>query len=190
MGQYKYYFRKPKSEIVKDVLNWLAISGAVCIAAGSPYFVQNFLKNFKNKNKYQNKKIHDTFYQLRKNGCIQIDRKNHQISISLTEKGKKKAGRFQIDSLKIKKPQKWDGKWRIVIFDIAQIENLKRNAFRGKLEELGFKCVQKSVWVYPYQCEDEIKLLRDFFGLNKKDIRLITAESIEDDISLRKIFNL
>lgn len=190
MSQYKYYFRKPKSEIVKDILSWLAIGGAVCIAATSPYFVQNFIKSFKNKNKYNNKKIHDTFYQLRKNGCIRIERKNHQISIFLTEEGKKKAGRFQIDSLKINKPKKWDGKWRIVIFDIIQLENFKRNAFRGKLEELGFKCMQKSVWVHPYQCQDEIKLLRDFFGLAKKDIRLITAESVEDDAYLKKIFDL
>lgn len=190
MSQYKYYFKKPKSEIVKDILNWLVVGGAICIAATSPYFVQNFIRSFKNKKKYEKKKIHDTFYQLKKNGCIKIERKNHQISIFLTEKGRKKAGRFQIDSLKITKPKKWDGKWRIVIFDIAQLENLKRNAFRGKLKELGFKCLQKSVWIHPYRCQDEVSLLRDFFGLAKKDIRLIVAEKIEDDDYFKKIFKL
>jgi DNA-binding transcriptional regulator PaaX len=99
-------------------------------------------------------------------------------------------GMFQIDSLKIDKPKKWDNKWRLVIFDIAQLHSIKRNAFRGKLKELGFRPLQKSVWINPYKCSDEIELLRDFFGLDKKDVRLITAENIEDDNYFKKIFNL
>lgn len=190
MNQYKYYFRKPKSEIVKDILYWLVVGGAVYVAATSPYFTLNLIRNFKNKDRYSNKRIYNAFYQLRKEGCIKIERKNHQVLISLTEKGKKKAGRFQIDSLKINKPKKWDGKWRIVIFDIVQLESLKRNAFRRKLQELGFRPLQKSVWIHPFQCQDEIKLLRDFFGLTRKDIQLITAESIEDDAYLKKTFKL
>jgi len=108
----------------------------------------------------------------------------------LTSEGKKKAGRFQIDSLKIAKPKNWDKKWRLVIFDISQLRQVMRNAFRGKLKELGFYPLQKSVWVCPYECQDEIALLRDFFGLNEKEIRLIRAEDIEDDSYLRKIFKL
>lgn len=190
MSQYKYYFRKPKSEIIKDIFYWLAVAGAVSIAATSPYFISNLMRSFKNAKKYKNKKIYDAFYRLKNEGCINIQNKNHQIYISLTEKGKKKAGRFQIDALKINKPKKWDGKWRLVIFDIVQLQNAKRNAFRGKLKELGFRHMQKSVWVCPYKCQDEVSLLRDFFGLNKKDIRLITAEDIEDDKYLKDIFKI
>ncbi|MEK9135109.1 MAG: hypothetical protein AAB451_02315 [Patescibacteria group bacterium] len=190
MSQYKYYFRKPKSEIAKDALRWLAISGAVAIAATSPYFVQNIIKNFKSAGKYQKKKVYDTFYNLRKRGFINFENKNHQIYISLTDKGKKAAGRFQIDDLKINKPKKWDGKWRLVIFDIIQLQRLKRDVFRGKLKELGFRPLQKSIWVCPYECKDEIRLLRDFFGLGKKEIRLITADDIEADNSLMEVFKI
>lgn len=190
MSKYKYYFAKPRSEIVKDVLGVLAITGIMCIAATSPYFATNLLKNIRNGKKYKSKKVYDTFYNLKKHGYINIEKKNHQIYISLTKEGRKKAGRFQIDSLKINKPKKWDRRWRIVIFDISHLKNLQRNAFRGKLKELGFHPLQKSVWINPYLCEDEIALLRDFFGLGQKEIRLITAENIEDDSYLRKIFNL
>jgi len=190
MTQYKYYFRKPKSEIVKDVLSWLVITGAIYIAAGSPYFILNLMKGFKKGKKYGKKKVYDVFYKLQKEGCIDIQERNHQIYITLTKKGRKRAGRFQIDSLKINKPKRWDGKWRLVIFDIAQLQRLKRNAFRGKLKELGFYPLQKSVWICPYKCRDEVELLREFFGLNKKEVRLITAENIEDDNYLRKIFKL
>lgn len=190
MSKYKYYFKKPKSEIVKDVLRGLAVAGAISIAATSPYFATNLMRSFQKSKKYESKKIYDAFYKLNKSGYIKIERKNHQIHIALTAEGKKKAGRFQIDSLKINKPKRWDGKWRIVIFDIAQLKNLQRNIFRAKLRELEFHPLQKSVWIHPYPCKDEIELLREFFGLIQKEIRLITAENIEDSAYLQEIFKI
>lgn len=193
MSKYKYYFRKPKSEISKDILKGLLFSGAVCVASTSPYFIINLINSFKKKRKwsqYKNKRIYNKFYDLRKEGCIKIEKKNHQIYISLTEKGKRKANWMQIDELKIKKTKKWDNKWRIVIFDISQLRTIHRNAFRGKIKESGFYQLQKSVWIHPYECKDEINLLRDFFGLNQKEVRLITANDIEDDGFLRKIFKI
>lgn len=193
MSKYKYYLKKPKSEITKDVLKWLAVSGAVYLAGSSPYFSFNLIKNFKKRHKYKKykkKRLYDTFYNFKKQGLLKIERRNHQVYISLTEKGRKKANWMQIDDLKIKKPKKWDRKWRVVIFDIVQLKTLQRNAFRSKIRELGFKPLQKSVWVHPFKCEDEVALLRDFFGLTKKEICLITAEKIENSNHLRKLFKL
>ena len=190
MSKYKYYFRKPRSEIVKDIFKILAVSGMVYVAASSPYFVLNLMRKFRRLKNYKKKKISDTFYNLRKQGCIKITKKNHQIYISLTEKGRKKAGWMQIDELKIKKPKKWDRKWRIVVFDIAQLKIIHRNAFRGKLKELGFKKLQKSVWVHPFECRDEVALLRDFFGLSEKEVILMTVEKLESDTFLRRLFKL
>lgn len=190
MTKYKYYFRKPKSEIIKDILYWLMVSGAISIAVTSPYFLINLLKSFGREKKYQKKKVYDTFYRLRKEGCIEIKKKNHQIYVSLTEKGKSKANWFQIDALKIKKPNKWDRKWRIVFFDISQLKKFYREAFRGKLKELCFYPLQKSVWIHPFDCYDEIELLRDFFGLTEKEVRFIKTEDIGEDSWLKRIFGL
>ncbi|MBI2041804.1 MAG: hypothetical protein HYT20_02150, partial [Candidatus Nealsonbacteria bacterium] len=87
-------------------------------------------------------------------------------------------------------PKKWDGKWRIVIFDISQPKLSKREAFRGKIKELGFYPLQKSVWVHPHECKGEIQVLKDFFGFSNKEIGVITAEKIDEDFFLRKIFKL
>ena len=190
MTKYKYYFRQPKSEIAKDIIKWLIVVGAVCIAATSPYFIRNLMRAFKNAKKYDKKKVYDTFYILQKQGDIRIAKKNKQIYISLTEKGKRKAGWMQIDRLKIKRPKKWDRKWRIVIFDISHLKNLHRDAFRGKLKELGFFPLQKSVWVHPFRCRDEVVLLRNFFGLTEKEIRLILADKIEKDGELKRVFGV
>src|SRR3989338_3057261 len=104
MSKYKYYFRKPKSAIAVDIFKWLAVAGAVSFAATSPYFALNILKGFNKARKYEKEKVCNTFYKLKKRGYINIQSKNHQLYISLTPEGRKKAGRFQIDSLTIKKP--------------------------------------------------------------------------------------
>ena len=41
----------------------------------------------------------------------------------------------------------WDGKWRIVIFDIPEQKRLIRDLFRRNLKKWGFKHLQKSVWI-------------------------------------------
>ena len=190
LAKYKYYFRKPKSEITKDIFKTIITGAFVCIAASSPYFTVNLLKNFSKWKKYPRKKIYDTFYKLKKKGLIKIEKKNHQIYIFLTKEGKKRAGMFQIDSLKIKKPKKWDKKWRILIFDIAQLKKFYREALRGKLKDLGFYQLQKSVWVHSFDCRSEIDLLKDFFGLSQKEMRLIIAGDIGEDKTIKKFFQL
>lgn len=190
VGKYKYYFRKPKSEIVKDVFYWLAVAGAVSIAATSPYFVQNLLRARRKWEKYPKRKISTTFDQLRRKGLISIGMHNKQIYISLTLEGRKKAGIFQINDLAIKKPKRWDRKWRLLTFDITQKKKVIREALRGKLKQLGFYPFQKSIWIHPYDCGAEIELLKDFFGLTDVEAQLIIAENIGIDGKWKKVFQL
>jgi hypothetical protein len=178
--KYKYYFKKPRSEIVKDCLSWLCVGGAVAIAATSPYFIQNLLCSYK---KF-------AFDRLRREGLISIQKRNHQIYISLTAEGRKKAGMFQIDALNIKRDKKWDRKWRLLSFDIPEKRKIVREALRGKLKELGFHPFQKSIWIYPYNCAPEIELLKTFFGLSDKEAQLIVAENISQSEDWRKVFSL
>ena len=188
--KYKYYLTKPKSEIVKDVFSLLFTGGAIIIAANSPYFLPNLIRKYERWRKYPRKKVSDTFYRLRQKGLIDIKTVNNQIYISLTDKGKKKAGIYQIDKLKITRPKRWDGKWRIILFDIPEKKKISREALRGKLKELGFFMFQKSAWIYPFECRAEIELLRDFFGLSNNEMRIIISENIEDDSILKEKFKL
>lgn len=188
--KYKYYFKKPKSEIVRDVVNWLAVAGAISIAATSPYFLINLVRSIPRWGSYKRRNVSNVFRRLRKQGCLNIEYKGNQIHISLTKKGEKLAGWMQINALKIKKPKKWDRKWRMVIFDISQLKKSHREAFRGKLKELSFRPLQKSVWIHPFDCRDEIELLRDFFRLSQNEMRLIIANNIGPDGHLRKNFKI
>lgn len=190
MSKYKYYLKKPKSEITKDVFLWLAMGGAIAIAVTSPYFGANLARALLKRKKHKPKDVYDTFRRLQKEGCIGITKKNHQIYIYLTEKGEKRAGIYQINDLKIKKAKRWDRKWRLIVFDIEELKRAKREAFRGILKNLGVKPLQQSVWLYPYECRREIDLLRDFFGLTQKELRYIITNSIGEDLEWRREFHL
>lgn len=190
VAKYKYYFSKPRSEIVKDIFYWLMIAGAVSIAATSPYFAANLLKSRAKLEKYPNKKISSSFYNLKRQGLINIKKSNHQIYISLTDAGKKKAGWMQIDQLKIIRPKKWDKKWRLLMFDISQMRKVLREALRGKLKELEFAPFQKSIWICPFDCRAEVELLKSFFGLSDEEVCLVAIENIGDDRKFKKIFHL
>jgi len=173
----------------KEILKYLLLAGAVYIAASSPYFALNLMKNI-SKPKPQKRKFTNAFNYLKKRGLIEIQRKGHDVCLALTKEGKKRAGKYQIDDLEIEKPKKWDKKWRVIIFDIPVASRMIRDAFRRKLKEFGFQPLQKSVWVYPYSCQEEIELLREFFGLNKRQIQILEVVKLEEDKFFRKIFGL
>jgi len=94
--------------------------------------------------------------------------------------------------LKIAKPKKWDGKWRVFIFDIPsypKIYNKAREALRDKIKTLGFFQLQKSVWVYPYECEDEILFLAEIYNV-QKFIEILTVDKMLYGEKLKKEFKL
>ena len=190
----------------KIVLQVLLITGAVAIAASSPMFgaalVREFKKEMRRKNRlglkynvpqkeeYPKEKIQSAFYYLKNKGLLEVEYRGPQMYITLTEKGKKKAGKYKIDELKIEKSKIWDKKWRVLIFDISDKHKVKREALRGKLKQLGLYQLQKSVWIYPYEFSDVVKILREFFGLTDDEMKVIAASEIEKDARAREFFKL
>lgn len=185
------YFQRPKGKIVRDILYWIAIAGVVTIAATSPYFVRDLLKVWHRRKQYKQKSIETAFYRLRREGLIMVERKEHDYSVLLTNKGKKRAGLVQLDFLKVSVPKQWDQKWRFLMFDVKQTQRWKRDVLRSFLRRLNFVQFQKSVWIHPYDCEKEVKFLQELLGLNASEIQLIIATDIgESEIPLRKKFKL
>src|SRR5512140_3135985 len=54
----------------------------------------------------------------------------------------------------------WDGRWRLVIFDVPTARNTERARLRRYLREHGFGCLQRSVWVTPDALNEEKTILR------------------------------
>jgi len=190
MKKYKYYLRKPRSEIAKDILWTLLLGGVFLVAASSPSFGPSCWNAFSKRKNYPKRKFIDTFTRFLRKGLVVVVREGHDLKISLTPEGRKVAGFMQIDKLEIPKPRKWDRHWRLILFDIANPKTIHRNAFRAKLKDLGFRQLQKSAWIHPFNCTAEIELLRDFFGLDEEEVRVVIAKNIGNDLELQKHFRL
>jgi len=181
----------------KKILNFLLTAGLVVVAASNPRFgsilLRSAMREYHRKNrlnKNNSRDFYNAFAYMRRNGLIDIEYKGCQMYFSLTDEGKKRAGKYKIIDLKIEKPKKWDGKWFVLIFDIKDKQKIKREALRGKIKELGLYQLQKSVWVCPYDFEKQVKLLRDFFGLSGQEMKIIVASNIENDGAVRQHFKI
>lgn len=111
------------------------------------------------------------------------------LTLIISEKGKRKALSYKIDEMNIKKPKAWDKKWRMVIFDIPEKKKKVREALREKLKELKFYELQKSVFIHPYDCKDEIDFIIEFFEA-RPFARFAVLENIDNEPHLKKIFGL
>ena len=124
---------------------------------------------------------------------------SHLISISkevdgattmiLSKEGRELAIKYNINQMKISKPLKWDLKWRLVIFDIPEPLFRVRNSLRFHLKKLGFIELQKSVFVYPYPCLNEIEFIIETYNV-RKYVRTLVVESIDNELDLKNKFNL
>ena len=131
--------------------------------------------------------IHSKFYTLKKAGLI---KKRGADTFSLTPRGQKEAFWSALDAkLVLHAPhrQKWDGYWRIIFFDIPEKKRRLRDDLRQILKTLGFKELQRSVWVTPYKIPE---LLNELLWEEKIKhyTRFITVKEIDYDRDLKKHF--
>ncbi len=55
---------------------------------------------------------------------------------------------------------KWDKKWRLVLFDIPEKNRLTRDKLRKSLKRFGFKNLQRSAWISPLPTDKKIKQIK------------------------------
>jgi len=136
--------------------------------------------------KKQQYNVKRTINQLIKNKLILLSKDG---KLELSDIGKKKMSDLEFGDFKIVKPEIWDKKYRVIIFDIPVEKNRIRHAIRRQLINWGFVRIQNSVWVNPYECQEVIGLLKNHFEV-MKDIVYMSVERIENDGFIRKAFGL
>lgn len=183
-------FYKPKT-----IPQWIIFCAATAITLSSPYGTRKFIQELNkylngatsnNKVKSTSKNLSQTIHRLKKERLISVIRRGDKTIIELTKNGIKKRLRDELNNMRIPKPTSWDQKWRIVLFDIPESEKKSRHLLRKRLRGLGFTQFQKSVWIHPHNCYDEINSLAEALNVGQY-LTLITA-SIENDAPLKKLF--
>ena len=174
-----------KGELTKEILKALAVGGILAASLALPNLPQvlKFLGVVGAKNKYRAKRA---IYNLKDKKLVNFYENG---VIEITEKGKKKILQFDIEEMNIKPSARWDGYWRIVIFDIPEKFKKARNALSKKIKDLGLFPLQKSVFVYPFDCRDEINFVSEFFGVGKFT-QYIVAKEIDSENFLKQHFGL
>ncbi|MCL4382302.1 hypothetical protein M1545_00725 [Patescibacteria group bacterium] len=131
----------------------------------SPYLSLKFIS-------YKDDYFQKIIRQMLKAGQIERIVKRGEPFFRVTSRGKIKLV-YDIPLAK-RFGQKWDGKWRMVIFDIPEISKTKRDGLRRKLKELGFAQWQKSVYITPFDVAVE---LAEHLGVNNLSDNAIALEA-------------
>jgi CRISPR/Cas system-associated endoribonuclease Cas2 len=175
----------------KLVLGTIYTAGILGVAMVAPNALQALAMLDGKKKRRMNPKyiINKSFARLQEKGLIEIVEHRGKKVARVTKKGEAKLGFLDKHGFKLKQPKRWDGRWRVVIFDIKEKRSKTRFMLRKTLKQIGFVKLQNSVWVYPYDCEDLISLLKADFKIGK-DVLYMIVDKLENDWELRRTFRL
>lgn len=180
--------------VCRITLALLATGAMITIFLAAPgtarlmkWIADEFLKK---RPEYENDRpaVEKAVNKILKDRLVKLVNKRDKQMIEITNNGRRQLVEYNIDTIGIAN-QKWDGRWRIVMFDIPEKMRLARDVLRDKLKDLGFKQVQKSVWVSPYECQNEINFIGSVYGVEQY-INYVVAEKADFSEALRKILNV
>ena len=109
--------------------------------------------------------------------------------LSITAVGQSALGDTMHKTRKLLAAKHWDHKWRIAIFDIPEKYAALRNKVRRILKGAGFIQLQRSVWVFPHECEELVQLIKEESQLSEH-ILYGVLDRIENEERLKKLFRL
>lgn len=166
-----------KREIVKDILLFIAggaILSAAIVAPGSTELFKLFQK--KRKKPIDHRVFYSALRQMRREKLVSWSEVGDILELSLTKSGKRRSISYQMDNIVLNEPAKWDSIWRIVMFDIPETKKTNRDIFRTKLKSLGFTKLQKSTWISPIPCRDQVVFLAHILEIDPYVVFLETKQ--------------
>ncbi|MGC9610605.1 MAG: hypothetical protein ABSE68_00015 [Minisyncoccia bacterium] len=142
--------------------------------------VEEFLRKQKKR-----KHLKQSLRRLVKKGFIADTGQGYE----LTHKGERFFGKFSKEEDKPTFSGIWDGKWRLVTFDVPCKFDTKRQKIRSLLKEFDFYQLQKSVWICPASLSEK------FLGLMINEeldgyCKVMIVDVLEGDEELKRHFRI
>lgn len=143
------------------------------------------------KKKFPESKVKRVLKNLEKSELISLEERNGEVYVQLKSGFTPLLLKYSLKPLLDlkKRKKKWDGKWFLVFFDVPLKQNNKRAPLRKFLRYIGFYPYQQSVYIYPYECEKEIALIKKIVE-GAKYMSYVIAEKIENEKPVKIYFNL
>lgn len=192
MRKRKKLREEPREHITRDkIFALLKVGVVLAVAFTAPNALAvfaPFVRGHKEWEPYYPSSITRHTMKLWRRGYVEVKETKDGTIVVLSEKGKREVLKYDLENLVIQKQVPWDGKWRMVFFDVPTSHSA-RNAFREYLKSMGFFQMQKSVYVHPYPCAREVKYVREVLVL-PHEVKLATVSALENDNDLRRFFRL
>ena len=174
----------------KKILLCLAAGATLSLTSRPDYYfriLKATAKEWQRINQRNMRQAIRKLYQSRMIDCR--DNRDGTTTLTLAARGETRILQHKLDDIRIKKAARWDGMWRIIIFDIPENQKRARDALSLKLKHIGMMPLQKSVFVSPYECRDEIDFISEVF-LIKPYVRYVLAKDIDVAPDLKRRFRL
>lgn len=174
------------------ILRTLAVGGVMTVALVAPKTLTLLKKLDRGaahrKNLYR--RITQAITRLEHSGLVQTLGQYGHRRVTLTAAGHAVIDALYVSEYHIPEPAFWDGKWRVVIFDIREKRRRARSQLRILLSNAGFLRLQDSVWIYPHPCDEFVGLVRAHLKSGTGEMLSFVAEALESDKRLREHFRL
>jgi DNA-binding transcriptional regulator PaaX len=174
-----------RKNLKKIILGMVAVAGLLSVAIVAPNVLQAFKKLGFLPGRRDKEIVVRSRERLVQQGLLTYEGR----FLRLTKKGERVWRLLEIKDWGRRKKPRWDGKWRVLIFDIPERRKVLRNKLTQTLRALGFIRLQDSVWLYPYDCEDLITLLKSDFRVGR-DVLYLIVDELEYDVPYRSHFGL
>jgi len=149
--------------------------------------IRTIRKDFEKINRYA---LHRTIRNLYRSKLVNVkENADDTVTLVLTDKGRVKALTYNIENVNVPDMKRWDKQWRVVMFDIPERYKKPRDALSKTLKKAGFYKFQKSVFVHPFECKNEVDFVVEFFNL-RPYVRYMLASHIDNELDIKQHFNL
>lgn len=106
-------------------------------------------------------------HEIRRQELMTFTQDTDSMTVQLSVKGIHRLQKHEIESMAIPVMEKWDGCWRMVMYDIPARHAESRYLLTSNLKRLGFVMIQGSVWAHPYPCFEIISRLTTYANLTQ-----------------------
>lgn len=91
---------------------------------------------------------------------------DYEHGLQVTEKARRRLARREFREKKVAATARWDGYWRIILYDVPEDQKSARDALGDQLRRFGCFQLQKSTWITPFACRDEVVEIAANYGVD------------------------
>ena len=187
----------PRAKDVLILLGTGTFLAASIIFPGLPMVAKPFIdaanqnerpKTQKEWEKYNLWRLRQMIKRMQKSKYVEIKEENGIPQVKITEFGKKRLLVYDLEKIHLSETS-WDGKWRLIIYDVKKAKRVNSETFRRTLLKLNLLKLQKSVYLTPFKCEDEIEYLRQLFDIGT-EVQILTVGKLENEVAYKSYFGI